>query len=819
MIFLMVLLVGDVIHTRDGHTVEGRILDYESYIDVEPDPQPGKPLPKPVRILRRDILKIDLAPDFIRYPDLMPFPFEEIERADYKYFGAGGMILCLPQPPARKVFAVDLRAAKKVWELELPNRIGEPVVGGRTVYFCQREKDVDDTKKIKINGTPFSKDVHKLIVTAADLSTGQVLWKQVFDNNDRKDQLWEYIETVPPSLHFLPDRLVIRTLKLGWPMDAAANVDKKSSQRYVSFISFDPAEKKVLVRTDSSDASEYGGYPYFSGDSILTQVGLGTGRWKLCNVAMNTGRLRWQTDPIPQGRIFDVTDDFAYVAEGPTLYAYAVKTGKKDDKWSIDATGGTISAVDLNYVYLYRTKRSPRAIVGFDTRKGTEGWKIDMPDGEDYAHLMLAGHRLLYTTKGNSIACFDTLAKKELWRWAAPLQNPVLFPRVMGSALSFYKDGRLVLLDLDTGRKIWEVRQPYQTILQSGDGGIMGKQLQGHDLLRERPLPKGATFLTPTGTPLRFVLGDDAWSVPAVEKGILTSMSTGGQLASLDLKTRELLWIQKVTTQTVSPLTAPIVHEKGIAVFAGGDTLLFDPEAKTKRSAVRHLPLRPDRQGEVTPLGMLAVAPTGVSMVNLSTGEKAWDTPLHGVGAYGVFGGQAFVQTSQNLQILDLKTGAAGDALAIPRSASLIATDGKTIWAASGPFGLFEMSSESEYKSLFKPQRQDQKMVLKGFRGALAAGDGAVFYSHADGELSRFEPGAEKPTWTYETPGMTSSLLVHGGRLWFAAWGKGLYGLNLKTGVLEWNREGIRDANLFTPILWEGKPAFWSTDGWLVTSP
>jgi outer membrane protein assembly factor BamB len=370
---------------------------------------------------------------------------------------------------------------------------------------------------------------------------------------------------------------------------------------------------------------------------------------------------------------------------------------------------------------------------------------------------------------------------------------------------------------LDTGQKIWEVRQPYQTILQSGDGGIMGKQLQGHDLIRERPLPKGAAFVTPTGTPLRFVIGDDAWSVPTLEKGILTTMSTGGQLASLDPKTKQIRWIQKVTTQTVSPLTAPIVHDGGIAVFAGGDTLCLDAEGKTKLASFRHLPLRPDRQAEVTPQGLLAVSPTAVAVVNLSNREKFWETPLHGVGAYAVSNSQVFVQTSQGLQILDLKTGAPGDVLAIPRSTSLLATDGKATWAATGPFGLYETSSDTEFKTLFKPQKQDPKMLLKGFRGALAAADGAVFYAHADGEVGRFEPGAEKPTWTYETPGYTSSLLVHGGRLWFAAWGKGLYGLNLKTGVLEWNREGIHDANLFTPFLWEGKPAFWSTDGWLVT--
>jgi outer membrane protein assembly factor BamB len=814
----LIPFLGDVVHTRDGKKVEGRILEYETYVDVEVDPPPGKPIPKPVRILRRDILKIDLAPDFIHCPEVINFPFETIDKADYKYFAANGSILCLPQPPAKKVTAVDLRLGKKTWEMDLPNRVGELVVGGRTLFVMQRDKEVDDTKKIKINGAPFSKDVHRLTVTALDIESGQVLWKTMFDNNDRKDQLWEYLEVLPPSLHFLQDRMVIRSLKIGYPMDAAMNVDKKTSQRYVSFVSYDPGDKKILGRADSSDAAEYGGVPYFAGDQVVAQVNLGGARWKLCCVGMNNGRLRWQSDVFAQGRMLDVTEEFAYIADTATLFAYSVKNGKKDANWSIDLSGGLVAGVDLNHVYLFRHKRAPRAIVAYDVKKGTEAWKIDMPDADELSLLLFAGHRLLYTNKMNSVFCYDTLAKKEMWRWTGVGTSYASYPRVQGSSLSFYKDGRVTTLDLDTGRKIWDVKLQYQTILQAADAGIMAKQLQGTDIIRERPPAKGAVFFTPTGTPLKNAIGEDAWSVPSIENGVLTTLSSGGQLAAIDLKELKILWIQKVLTQPVTSLAPPIVHAKGVAISTGGETLLLDPEAKTKQASFKHLPLRADRQAEVTPQGMLAVSSGGAAMVDLATGQKAWETPLRGVNTHAVAGDRVYVLTSQNLQPLDLKTGAPGDVLAIPRNATLVASDGKRVWAATGPYGLIETASDTEFKPLFRPTQQDPRVAIKGFKGGLTAADGAVFYSHADGTVARFEAGAEKPTWTYETPGYTSPLLVHGGRLWFSSWGKGLYGLNLKTGVLEWNREGFRDANLFTPFVRDGKVCFWSSDGWLVAT-
>jgi hypothetical protein len=90
-----------------------------------------------------------------------------------------------------------------------------------------------------------------------------------------------------------------------------------------------------------------------------------------------------------------------------------------------------------------------------------------------------------------------------------------------------------------------------------------------------------------------------------------------------------------------------------------------------------------------------------------------------------------------------------------------------------------------------------------------------VVYSHADGAVSYWKDGAEKAEWNVTTLEFSSPVLVHGGRAWFAAISVGLAGVDLAEGTYKW-KSAVGDAPLFTPILWEGKPAFWSSEGWLI---
>ena len=105
--------------------------------------------------------------------------------------------------------------------------------------------------------------------------------------------------------------------------------------------------------------------------------------------------------------------------------------------------------------------------------------------------------------------------------------------------------------------------------------------------------------------------------------------------------------------------------------------------------------------------------------------------------------------------------------------------------------------------TLSPPKFVDRMEVEPGFKG------------HEVTIKVYLKDGAAKPEWNFTTPAYCSMPLVHDGRVWVAAAGRGLFGLDLETGSVAWKAE-LADAALFTPILWDGKPAFWSSDGWLL---
>lgn len=815
LLLLALSLAPDVVHARDGRKIEGKVLEYEHFLEVEP----ADPKLRPVKILRRDVLKVDLAPNFVRCPEILPFPFDALEKGEYRYVSRGRILVCLPQPPLRKLVGIDVVLGKKVWDIDLPDRAGDPVLAGKTLYFTQRTKEVDDAKKVRIGGTPFSKEVHKLTVTAADPETAERFWSHTFDNNDRKDLLWEFHTGIPPTLHFLPDRVVIRAVKIGHPMDAGANVDKTTSVKFVTFYSYDPVQKKLLSAIDSRDAADMGSFPWFTSDAVVTQVYEGQSRFKLACVSMKDGKLRWQTEPFAQGTLFEVNDDVAYVADATHLWAWSVKTGKKLDKWVVEQIGGQIAEVDANFVYLYRSRRAPRGMLAFDVKKAEEAWRIPMGDTDEFSHLMLAGHRLLFTDRTNSIRCWDTLARKELWKWTGPGLGLVQWAKIQGSSLTFNKDGRLWCLELDSGRKLWEVKGQYQKVHQVGDAGAVGFRVAGAgaDLIHERKLPPRAEFLTSTGTPLRFALGDDAWSPPAWGDGRIYTLSLSGQLAAIDLDGPKTAWVQKASAQPLQASVAPTLHSGRIAVCVPSEAVFYAPDG-TKSGSTRHSPVRNERPLDAVPGGLLVATGSGFAAVDPATAQKTGEVPIRSVGAWTLSEGSVFAVATGGLHALDLKSWKTADSpRALPAGVTALAAQGGRIWAATGAFGFGEAVVEGDFRSVFRAKSQDPKVSLR-FRGALAAAEGRVWYAHADGELGCFDPATGKTDWTFAAPDFTSPLLVHGGRVWLSAAGRGLYGLNAKTGAVEWKTEPLPDAALFTPVLRDGKAVFWSADGWLVAT-
>ena len=203
------------------------------------------------------------------------------------------------------------------------------------------------------------------------------------------------------------------------------------------------------------------------------------------------------------------------------------------------------------------------------------------------------------------------------------------------------------------------------------------------------------------------------------------------------------------------------------------------------------------------------------------TGKRIWDAKARPALDFFLSGRKAYVLTPSEIRIIELSSGESEDTAKVPPQASLVAPDRKRIYVAAGPFLVGEAVPGEEFHEIFRSPQQDAKIQHR-FKGALAAADGRLFFSHAGGEVVALNPDARdesrKILWSFPAPEFTSPLLLHGDRLWFAAPGKGLFGLNAANGSVEWKSEP-GDAAAFTPFLAEGKPAFWSQEGWMIVPP
>lgn len=801
----------DTLVLRDGRRIEGKLVLYDRFAEMQLADN------RKQRFDSWDVLRTDLAPDFIRVPELLPFPGGLLGRVDYTLLSWKSTLLAVPKQPGNKMVAVDVATLNKVWELDKPlTLVQEPFLVQSVLYLVTLEKDTHPDKRIKIRDNNVPKPVQKVTFKAVDVESCQTLWTETVENVDRNKMVWEFVDNPAPSLHVLSDRIVLRYVKEGWPIDAGV-VDKTKGQKVATFVSYDPEKKRVSSTLESREAGDAGGKPFFLlPDTVLLQTFQRPNVFMLSCMDFKTGKLRWQTDWIT-GKLHEVTEESVFISDPTHFFAVLVKTGKKNEKWSVELAGGAVADLDGSHAYLYRRGRPPLMILGIDLRSGKEVFRLDAGPTDQFTHVALVGHRLIYHDKAYHLRCYDTVDRKELWKWSGLGQTIPGAPRMLGSGLSFYKDGRVTLLDPIAGQAVWEVKGTYTSIVQIGDEGILANKTIGSDLIRRRRgAAKEGTFLTEAGTPLRFALGvGDSWSLPAVDAGVAYSLSSGGWLVAADLKDRKLLWQERVSRTPLNPLARPFARDGNVAVHLNGETHIVAVSNKGRVYQVTHQPLRPDLQFEVAEGGLLATGRgSKFSLVDYASGKKLWESAAQGVQTYVLAGSRVYAANATNLFRLDAKTGAVEETQP-GRGVTALAWDGKRAVAATGPYGFGFFGEGEEFKPAWKTQEQGPQVVQK-FRGWIAAEGGSVFYSNADAELACFEGGSpEKPAWTFKTPYFTSLLLVHEGKVWFSSTQQGLFGLDAKTGAVAWKRE-MADAADYTPFLWEGKPAFWSSQGWIL---
>lgn len=806
----LALQATDVVTTRDGRRLEGRALEFGQIVEIELADG------KRSRLYRHEVLRIDPGADVPRCPEVLPFPSDLLEKTEYEFASYRKTLLAVPKRGGGKLIAVDVAAGKRAWSLEVPDLLIPPVVAGSAVYLVTLTKELDESRKLKFGGTASPKEVHRIMVRVVDFETCETRWIQAFDNNDRRDVYWTVAANPAPTVHVLPDRVALRIAKDAWPVDKDGNCDKTKPLKYASFVSVDPVAKRLLGSVDSDDAAESGGRAWFTSELVVLQVFLNATSWKLVGIGAKDGKKRWESEPVT-GTLHEITDESAYASDLTHFHAISMKTGKRQERPALELLGGRVAEVDGGFAYVYRAKKTPKQIEVFDLKRGAVSLKIPMIDAEELTHLKLVGNRLLYTDQINRIRGYDLTAKKEIWTWNGNGAGSgfIQSPNLLGGALSFYKDGRITLLDTLTGQKIWDVKGPYRSITQVGDEGFFAVRNPGLDLIRRRRFDREGVFFTPGGTPLRYAWGgEEAWAPPALVDGVLYTISSGGVALVHDMKQGKTLWSEKLTRQPVQPLSTPVVHDDRVLMAFGGEVHGLVASTRGRMYQVRHVPIAGERPfGEDGGLWFACAPGLPFSGIDFASGKRVWDSPARGVTHYAVGGGTIHAVSETQYMAIDPKTGAIKESTNVPRGTTSVAADEKRVVVLTGAYGFGRPGSEG-IRPVWTARTADPKIGFR-FKGALAFAPEGVVYAHADGAVAFIKDGAEKEAWDVSTPEFTSSLLVHEGRVWFAAAPMGLMGVDLKDGRVAW-KSPLADAGAFTPILWEGKPAFWSSDGWLV---
>jgi outer membrane protein assembly factor BamB len=632
MAFLLLLALApqarDVVTTRDGRKIEGRAYEYGQILEVEGDEG------KRTRLYRHEVLRVDPGADFPRCPEVFPFPPDLLEKTDYDYASYRKVLVALPKRGG-KILAVDIAAAKRLWELEVPDLLVPPVVAGSAIYFVQLKKELDESRKLKFGGSPMAKEVHRITVKAVDLETCETRWSQAIDNNDRRDVFWTVASNPAPTLHFLPDRVALRIAKDAWPVDAAGNCDKTKPMKFATFVSIDPTAKRILGSVDSDDAAEAGGRPWFTPELVVLQVFINSTSWRLVGIGVKDGKKRWEGEPVT-GTLHEITDETAYASDLTHFHAISLKTGKRLEKPSIELAGGQVAEVEGGFAFLYRGRKAPKRIEIFDLKKASAAFAVPMPEDDEYVHLRVLGNRLLYTDRMNRIHATDLGTRKEAWTWAGTGPTFVQNPKLVGGGLAFYKDGRITLLDPANGQKLWDVKGNYRSVVPVGDEGFLAIRQPGADLVRRRRFDREGLFLTPTGTPLRYAWGgEESWSPPAVADGKVYTLSSGAVAVAVDLADKKVVWSERLSRTPVNPLSPPVVADGVFLANVGAETQAWALSNKGRLYQARHVPLGPDRQFHAAG-GVWYACATGVpiSGFELATGRKVWDSAARGIVQY-----------------------------------------------------------------------------------------------------------------------------------------------------------------------------------------
>lgn len=164
-----------------------------------------------------------------------------------------------------------------------------------------------------------------------------------------------------------------------------------------------------------------------------------------------------------------------YIAGSAAVYCFDIKTGNKN--WQIgydlkmcEMTRPLVLADDGHVYVAARSDVGQGLLCCIELSKQTIAWTTNVPH---VAHLYAAGNKLFL--RGQDIIALDRSTGQISWMFSATGCSPVTYDNGLVYFVDSNNDGSLVVLNGDTGKKVWEMEdlRSCNALIMAGNRGYL----------------------------------------------------------------------------------------------------------------------------------------------------------------------------------------------------------------------------------------------------------------------------------------------------------------------------------------------------------
>lgn len=806
----------DEVHLKNNTVLTGEAVEYDDKVLVLLADGTEKEVP------RTSVSRISYSRDFIRFPVFEGYAHRLLDQHGTDIRTSAGRIIMSMGKRDVPVVVVDPTGKNPPAEFLLPDRVGAPIIDGVWLYLLELKATFDDKQKVKIGAFEEPKKIHALTLHAINLRDMKEAYSHTFDNNDKKPLLWEFVEGVFPVV-VRKDDLVLLAPKKGYPIDAKRVVDQSKLQTTstLHFIPKDPAKgKPVLI--DVPELFNTGITE--TNDTIVWQEATQARRIFLYDIKRK--KVKGEISVANGEGLAGAMGRLVYTVTPDALNAFdiagTVAAPAKGGGFPIPMKDGRIERLEPRWLVIRRGAEKGRpALEFYDPANGKQKFAVPYGVNNGLQWMGTHGKYLIFTDSRPALMAVNASTGEPFWLQDKFPPSPGLSVARTGNTLYATHADRIHALDLHTGSFYWSAKTVgLQGVLPAGRNPV-GYSFSSLAIVREVSLPAGSKVLDPDGIPpvVRFEV---PWLAPPQSDGdLLRTVDAFGALRTVDTKT--MAWDPPLP-MCKDPMNVPVLGlgPLSVCVSATG-VVIFDRDQK---KALVTYPVGSESLNQPIPRwGDLLVLrlPDNMLAYDLKARQELWKIPFGGPRTYPVIAGEKLYGiTSAELLVMSAAKGKEEQRFKFASQSQYesvhVDAEGRVVLRKRGE--AFFRRNQSLERDLWSYEAKGfTPQTSAGFPGWILFAKDRYLFSNAGGSVVALEPGEGKELWKTETPKLTSTMLMHQEAVYFADYAGSLRALKIADGKDVFAPLPVAEPLKYTPMLWNGKVWFWSTDGLLLPTP